>query len=138
MEQFLDMNSWNVKEGIAAWANDSVALSFDQSKLESGIELRHSSTQATLNLFGLVRSEGLAHVAAFSSGATLRAIIQSGARFPVETEITWTVFEPEVDVVGLDTVITVTTQELEAHPLVELCSIMGIGGGSYAGRSQLQ
>ena len=124
------MYSWKLKDNLAKWENDSVALSFGQSDSRNGLSLLHTATRSTLNLFDVTpKSDANARFVPPMNitpcGSTLHATFPESDNFPVETQIAWSVHEVPAAIVGIDVVVSVGTQKLEAHPLMEVCSSLG-------------
>ena len=124
------MNSWKSTENLAKWENESVALSFGQSNSSKGLSLHHTATQLTLNLFDVVSSidKNVRFVSPKNitpCGSTLHATFPESDEFPVETQIAWSVLDVPAAIAGIDVVVSVRTQKLDAHPQIEVCSSLG-------------
>ncbi len=121
------MNSWILTGSIAKWQNESVVLSFDQSKPGDGVNVLHPATQSTFRLFGLMSPEAAKGMfrppeTIAPCGSTLRASFPESDGLSVETHVAWSVLDLDRAIVGIDLVVTIGTQKLDAQPQVDLCS----------------
>jgi hypothetical protein len=123
------MNSWILTGNLAKWQNESIVLAFDQSKPGDGINVLHPATQSSFRLFGLMSptSPGTLEPpeAITPCGSTLRASFPESDSLSVETHLAWSVLDLETAIVGIDLVVTIGTQKLDAQPQVNLCSQVG-------------
>lgn len=126
------MKSWIFTDGLAVWANESVGLSFEQSKLSAGIKLRHHATKITFRLFALQPpNDGVVFTSPTNltlCGSSLRFVLPQSDSFPVQTEVASHVFETNAAIAGIDMVLSVGTQQLHAQSEIELCSRFGDAG----------
>ena len=121
------MNSWILAGHFAKWQNESTRLTFDRSNPGDGVNVLLPATQSTFRLFGLM-SPGTAKgtfgppETITPCGSTLRASFPESDSLPVETQAAWSVLDLDAAVVGIDLVITIGTQRLDARPRINLCS----------------